>query len=50
VLREPEFGRRLDELGGTVVGGTPLAYGKKLQDGTAKWREVIRQTHIPPPL
>jgi tripartite-type tricarboxylate transporter receptor subunit TctC len=50
VLREEEFARRLRELGCTVVGGTPQAYGKILRDEAAKWREVIRQAHIPPPM
>ena len=49
VLTEPEFSRRLDEMGLTLVGGTPQSFGQKLAEETAKWRKVIQDAHIPPP-
>jgi len=49
VLAEPEFSRRLGEMGLTLVGGTPQSFGQKLAEETAKWRKVIQDAHIPPP-
>jgi tripartite-type tricarboxylate transporter receptor subunit TctC len=49
VLGEPEFGRRLGEMGLSLVGGTPDSFARKLAEETAKWRKVIQDAHIPPP-
>jgi tripartite-type tricarboxylate transporter receptor subunit TctC len=50
VLAEPEFARRLsDDMGLSLVGGTPQSFGQKLAEETAKWRKVIQDAHIPPP-
>jgi len=49
VLAEPEFARRLGDMGLSLVGGTPQSFGDKLAEETAKWRKVIQDAHIPPP-
>jgi tripartite-type tricarboxylate transporter receptor subunit TctC len=49
VLVEPEFARRLSDMGLSLVGGTPQSFGQKLAEETAKWRKVIQDAHIPPP-
>jgi tripartite-type tricarboxylate transporter receptor subunit TctC len=49
VLAEPEFARRLSDMGLSLVGGTPQSFGQKLAEETAKWRKVIQDAHIPPP-
>jgi tripartite-type tricarboxylate transporter receptor subunit TctC len=49
VLAEPEFVRRLSDMGLSLVGGTPQSFGEKLAEETEKWRKVIRDAHIPPP-
>jgi tripartite-type tricarboxylate transporter receptor subunit TctC len=49
VLGDPEFRRRLGEMGLSLAGGTPESFGNKLAEETAKWRKVIQDAHIPPP-
>jgi tripartite-type tricarboxylate transporter receptor subunit TctC len=49
VLADPEFARRLSDMGLSLVGGTPQSFGEKLAEETAKWRKVIQDAHIPPP-
>src|SRR5206468_1186175 len=49
VLANPEFARRLDEMGLSPVGGTPQSFGRKLAEETAKWRKVIQDARIPSP-
>jgi tripartite-type tricarboxylate transporter receptor subunit TctC len=48
-LAEPQFARRLGEMGLALVGGTPQSFGQKLAEETEKWRKVIQDAHIPPP-
>ena len=48
-LAEPEFARRLGDMGLSLVGGTPQSFGQKLAEETAKWRKVIKDANIPPP-
>jgi tripartite-type tricarboxylate transporter receptor subunit TctC len=48
-LAEPEFARRLGDMGLSLVGGTPQSFGQRLAEETAKWRKVIQDAHIPPP-
>jgi tripartite-type tricarboxylate transporter receptor subunit TctC len=48
-LAEPEFARRLGDMGLSLVGGTPQSFGRKLAEETAKWRKVIQDARIPPP-
>jgi tripartite-type tricarboxylate transporter receptor subunit TctC len=48
-LAEPEFARRLGDMGLSLVGGTPQSFGEKLAEETAKWRKVIQDANIPPP-
>ncbi|HTR87940.1 MAG TPA: tripartite tricarboxylate transporter substrate binding protein [Reyranella sp.] len=50
VFADKDFAQRLAALGLTVTGGTPDAYGTLLRDETVKWRKVIREARIPPPL
>jgi len=48
-LAEPEFARRLSDMGLSLVGGTPQSFGQKLAEETAKWRKVIQDAQIPAP-
>jgi len=48
-LAEPEFARRLNDMGLSLVGGTPQSFGQTLVEETAKWRKVIRDAQIPAP-
>jgi tripartite-type tricarboxylate transporter receptor subunit TctC len=47
-LADPKIGARLAQLGGTVLGGPPAAYGNLLNDETEKWGKVIRAANIKP--
>lgn len=42
VLGEAEFERRVAELGGTVIPGTPANFGKLVAAETEKWAKVIK--------
>jgi tripartite-type tricarboxylate transporter receptor subunit TctC len=41
-LADPRIKARIEELGGTVVGGTPAEFGKIIADATEKWAKVIK--------
>ena len=41
-LADPKIKARIEELGGTVVGGTPAEFGKIISDATEKWTKVIK--------
>ncbi len=41
-LANPKIKARIEELGGTVVGGTPAEFGKIISDATEKWAKVIK--------
>ncbi len=41
-LANPKIKSRIEELGGTVVGGTPAEFGKVISDATEKWAKVIK--------
>ena len=41
-LADPRIKARIEELGGTVVGGTPAEFGKIISDATEKWAKVIK--------
>jgi tripartite-type tricarboxylate transporter receptor subunit TctC len=45
-LVEPRIKARLADLGGTVIGGSPAAFGKLIADETEKWGKVIRANNI----
>jgi tripartite-type tricarboxylate transporter receptor subunit TctC len=47
-LADPKLKSRLAELGGTVLPGSPAAYGKLIADETAKWAKVVRTANIRP--
>jgi tripartite-type tricarboxylate transporter receptor subunit TctC len=42
VLADPRMKARLTELGGTVLGGSPKAFGELIAEDTEKWARVIR--------
>ena len=46
VLADPKMKKRLAELGGTVLGGTPAEFGKFIADETQKWARVIKSANI----
>jgi len=39
---------RYDELGGTVLAGSPADFGRLIADETEKWGKVIRVANIKP--
>ena len=41
-LADPKIKARIEELGGTVVGGTPAEFEKIIADATEKWAKVIK--------
>jgi tripartite-type tricarboxylate transporter receptor subunit TctC len=41
-LANPKIKARIEELGGTVVGGTPAEFEKIIADATEKWAKVIK--------
>ena len=41
-LADPRIKARIEELGGTVVGGTPAEFAKIIADATEKWAKVIK--------
>jgi tripartite-type tricarboxylate transporter receptor subunit TctC len=41
-LASPRIKARIEELGGTVVGGTPAEFAKIISDATEKWAKVIK--------
>ena len=41
-LADPRIKARIEELGGTVVGGTPAEFGTIISDATEKWAKVIK--------
>jgi tripartite-type tricarboxylate transporter receptor subunit TctC len=49
VLVEPDFARRLGDMGLALIGGPPEAFGRKIAEETARWRKVIQDSGIPAP-
>jgi tripartite-type tricarboxylate transporter receptor subunit TctC len=47
-LSDPKIKERLDELGGTVLGGSPTDFGKLIAEDTEKWAKVIKFAGIKP--
>src|SRR5262245_38517941 len=45
-LDDPTLKRRLIDLGGTLLAGSPAEFGKLLADDTEKWGKVIRTANI----
>ena len=45
---DPKFQARLANLGGTVLAGSPAAFGKLISDETKKWGKVIVAANIKP--
>lgn len=41
-LADPKVSARIVDLGGTIAGGTPAAFGAVLQEATEKWAKVIQ--------
>jgi tripartite-type tricarboxylate transporter receptor subunit TctC len=45
-LADPKIKGRIEELGGTVMGGTPAEFGKLVADATEKWAKVIKAAGV----
>jgi tripartite-type tricarboxylate transporter receptor subunit TctC len=42
VLAEPELRRRLSDLGGAMLAGSPAEFGKLIADETEKWGKIVK--------
>ena len=42
LLADPKIQKRLAELGGTPIPGTPEDFGKLISDNTQKWEKVVK--------
>jgi tripartite-type tricarboxylate transporter receptor subunit TctC len=47
-LADPQIIARISELGGTVLGGSPAAFGEIIADDVEKWVKVIKFANIKP--
>ncbi len=47
-LADPKMKARLADLGGTMLAGSPVEFGKLIADETEKWGKVIRAANIKP--
>jgi tripartite-type tricarboxylate transporter receptor subunit TctC len=47
-LAAPRIKARLDDLGGTVLLGSPADFGRLVAEETEKWGKVIRAANIKP--
>lgn len=45
-LADPKIKAQIADLGGVVLPGSPADFGNFLANETAKWRKVIRSTHM----
>ena len=45
-LTDPKIITRIAELGGTVLGGSPAAFGKIISDDIEKWGKVVKVAGI----
>jgi tripartite-type tricarboxylate transporter receptor subunit TctC len=45
-LADPKMKERLADLGGTVLGGSPMDFGKLIADETEKWAKVVKAAGI----
>jgi len=49
ILEEPEFRRRLGDMGFSLIGGSAESFGRHLDAEVTRWRKVIREGNIPVP-
>jgi tripartite-type tricarboxylate transporter receptor subunit TctC len=47
-LADPKIKARLEDLGATVLPGTPADFGKLIAEDTEKWGKVVRAANIKP--
>jgi tripartite-type tricarboxylate transporter receptor subunit TctC len=47
-LGDPTIIARVAELGGTVLGGAPTAFGRIISDDIEKWKKVVKFANIKP--
>jgi len=45
-LADPKLGARLTDLGGAILPGSPIEFGKLIASETEKWAKVIKFAHI----
>src|SRR5262249_44134565 len=45
-LGDPQIKSRIEDLGGTVLAGSPADFGKLIAEETEKWGKVVRLTGI----
>ena len=47
-LTDPKIITRIAELGGTVLGGSPAAFGKIISDDVEKWGKAVKFAGLKP--
>jgi len=47
-LADPRFKGRLADLGGTVLPGSPVDFGRLMTEETEKWAKVVRASGAKP--
>jgi tripartite-type tricarboxylate transporter receptor subunit TctC len=47
-LADPKFKATITDMGGTMLGGSPAAFGKFLADEIEKWAKVVKFAGIKP--
>jgi tripartite-type tricarboxylate transporter receptor subunit TctC len=45
-LLEPEFARKLEEMGSAPVGNTPEEFAAFIKQDTDRWRQVVKAAGI----
>ena len=45
-LKDPAILKKLSDLGGMPIGGSPEDFGKVIADETAKWEKVVRAANL----
>jgi tripartite-type tricarboxylate transporter receptor subunit TctC len=45
-MKDPAIQKKLSDMGGMPIGGTPEQFGKVVADETAKWEKVVRAANL----
>jgi tripartite-type tricarboxylate transporter receptor subunit TctC len=45
-MKNPAFQKRMDELGATLIPGTPAEFGQQIQQAIARYHRVAQMANI----